>query len=153
MRATGWATPAPGASGGGASGLGRQAARYASVYAALWKNSVAREMTFKANFLLWILVESLWFGLQVSFIGVLYLHTDSIGTWTKWQVVLLVGASHFIQQLFQSFFLINCTNLSEAWCAPGDWIFCCCCRLIRVSSYRCGRWTWALTSTRCRGSG
>jgi ABC-2 type transport system permease protein len=27
--------------------------------------------------------------------------------------VLLIGGSHFIQQLFQAFFLINCTNLSE----------------------------------------
>jgi len=70
-------------------------------------------MIFKSNFLLWIVVELLWFGLQLSFIGVLYLHTDHIGTWTKWQVVMLVGASHFIQQLFQAFFLINCTNLSE----------------------------------------
>ncbi len=87
--------------------------RYASIYGALWKNSVTREMTFKANFLLWIFVELLWFGLQLSFIGVLYLHTDHIGTWTKWQVVLLIGASHFIQQIFQAFFLINCTNLSE----------------------------------------
>src|SRR5437667_4049726 len=26
---------------------------------------------------------------------------------------MLVGASHFIQQIFQAFFLINCTNLSE----------------------------------------
>jgi ABC-2 type transport system permease protein len=94
---------------------GRLAAvkRYAGIYAALWKNSVAREMGFKASFLLWIVVEVLWFGLQLCFISVLYLHTDHIGTWTKWQVVLLIGASHFIQQLFQAFFLINCTNLSE----------------------------------------
>jgi ABC-2 type transport system permease protein len=62
---------------------------------------------------MWIVVESLWFGLQLSFIGVLYLHTDHIGTWTKWQVVMLIGASHFIQQIFQAFFLVNCTNLSE----------------------------------------
>src|SRR5204863_658358 len=48
-----------------------------------------------------------------SFIGVLYLQTDRIGTWTKWQVVMLVGGSHFIQQIFQAFFLINFTNLSE----------------------------------------
>ncbi len=89
------------------------ASRYLSVYAALWKNSVTREMGFKSNFLLWIVVELLWFGLQLCFIGVLYLHTDQIGTWTKWQVVLLIGASHFIQQVFQAFFLINCTNLSE----------------------------------------
>src|SRR6516165_3018591 len=87
--------------------------RYLRIYAALWKNSVTREMMFKSNFLLWIIVELLWFCLQLSFIGVLYLHTDNIGTWTKWQVVMLVGASHFIQQIYQAFFLINCTNLSE----------------------------------------
>lgn len=87
--------------------------RYLSIYAALWKNSVTRETMFKSNFLLWIVVEVLWFALQLSFIGVLYLHTDAIGTWTKWQVVLLVGASHFIQQIYQTFFLVNCLNLSE----------------------------------------
>jgi len=87
--------------------------RYATIYGALWKNSVTRETMFKGNFLLWIFVEFLWFGLQLSFISVLYLHTDQIGTWTKWQVVMLIGASHFIQQTFQAFFLINCTNLSE----------------------------------------
>ena len=91
----------------------RTVTRYLSIYAALWKNSVTREMIFKSNFLLWIIVELLWFGLQLSFIGVLYLHTDHIGSWTKWQVVMLIGASHFIQQIYQAFFLINCTNLSE----------------------------------------
>jgi len=87
--------------------------RYAGIYLALWKNSVAREMGFKSNFLLWIFVELLWFGLQLSFFGVIYLNTDRIGTWTSWQVVLLIGASHFIQQIYQAFFLVNCTNLSE----------------------------------------
>jgi ABC-2 type transport system permease protein len=93
--------------------FGSRITRYASIYSALWKNSVTREMIFKSNFLLWIIVELLWFGLQLSFIGVLYLHTDHIGSWTKWQVVMLIGASSFIQQLYQAFFLINCTNLSE----------------------------------------
>jgi len=87
--------------------------RYAGIYAALWKNSVTREMMFKGNFLLWLVVEFAWFSLQLAFISVLYLHTDAIGTWTKWQVVLLVGTSHFIQQIFQTLFLINCVNLSE----------------------------------------
>ena len=48
-----------------------------------------------------------------SFVSVIFLHTDQIGTWTQWQMVLLVGASNFIQQIFQAFFLVNCTNLSE----------------------------------------
>jgi len=107
------ATPSPSRITFHASRFTHHVSRYLSIYAALWKNSVAREMGFKSNFLLWILVELLWFGLQLCFISVLYLHTDHIGTWTKWQVVMLIGASHFIQQVYQAFFLINCTNLSE----------------------------------------
>ena len=87
--------------------------RYLTLYAALWKNSVTREMSFKGNFILWILVEILWFGLQLCFVSVIFSQTESVGTWTKWQMVLLVGASSFIQQLYQAFFLVNCTNLSE----------------------------------------
>jgi ABC-2 type transport system permease protein len=87
--------------------------RYAMIYAALWRNSVVREMGFKSNFLLWIVVELMWFALQLCFIGVIYLHTDHIATWTKWQVVMLVGASQFIQQLFQAIFLSNCIQFSE----------------------------------------
>jgi len=80
---------------------------------ALWRNSVAREMGFKSNFLLWIVVELMWFALQLSFISVIYLHTDHIATWNKWQVVMLIGAAQFIQQIFQAFFLSNCVQLSE----------------------------------------
>src|ERR1700678_1231352 len=87
--------------------------RHAAFYAALWRNSVVREMSFKSNFLLWIFVEFLWFALQLGFIGVIYLHTDHIASWSKWQVILLIGASHFIQQIFQAFFLTNCVQLSE----------------------------------------
>src|SRR4051812_14793810 len=87
--------------------------RYAGIYAALWKNSVVREMGFKGNFLLWIVVELLWFGLQLTFMAVIYQHTDHIADWSKYEVILLIGASHFIQQLFQAFFLTNCTQLSE----------------------------------------
>src|ERR1044071_3339127 len=88
-------------------------ARYGSIYVELWKKSVAREMGFKSNFILWIIVELLWFGLQLAFFNVIYSHTDSIAGWTRWEVVLLVGSSHFIQQIFQAFFLTNCVNLSE----------------------------------------
>jgi ABC-2 type transport system permease protein len=87
--------------------------RYLGIYAMLWRNSLVREMTFKTNFLLWIVVELCWFAIQLTFINVIYLHTDSIAGWSKWQVILLIGTSHFIQEIFQAFFLINCTNLSE----------------------------------------
>jgi ABC-2 type transport system permease protein len=88
-------------------------ARYGSIYAALWKYSVVREMQFKVNFILWIIVELLWFALQLTFIAVIYSHTDRIGDWTKWQVVFLMGTSTFIQQLFSAFLLTNLVQLSE----------------------------------------
>lgn len=87
--------------------------RYLKIYAALWQNSVVREMGFKTNFLLWIVVEGLWFALQLSFVAVIYQHTDHIVDWSKWQVVLLFGVSHLLQQLFTAFFLNNCVQLSE----------------------------------------
>src|SRR5690348_2720870 len=75
---------------------------YSAVYAAFFNYSFIREMNFKANFVLWLFVESIWFALQLGFNEVLYLHTDTIGTWNKWEVVLLIGTSHFVQQLFQA---------------------------------------------------
>jgi ABC-2 type transport system permease protein len=87
--------------------------RYLTLFAVLWRNSVTREMSFKGNFILWIIVEFLWFGLQLCFVTVIFSQTESVGTWTRWQVMLLVGTSNFIQQIYQAFFLTNCTNLSE----------------------------------------
>src|ERR1700761_471952 len=88
-------------------------ARYFRIYAALWRTSITREMSFKGNFILWIIVELLWFGLQLSFVGVVFTQTSQIGSWSVWEVVLLTGASNFIQHVYQAFFLVNCTNLSE----------------------------------------
>ncbi|MCP5516353.1 MAG: ABC-2 family transporter protein [Verrucomicrobiales bacterium] len=87
--------------------------RLARVYGMLCRNSFIREMNFKVNFVLWLVVELLWFALQLTFIAVIYQHTERIATWSKYEVILLVGASHFIQQIFSAFFLNNCVNLSE----------------------------------------
>jgi len=87
--------------------------RYLGIHAALMRYSLIHEMQFKVNFLLWIVVEALWFGLQLAFMGVLYGHTDRIAGWSRWEVALLVGCNQFIQQLFRPFFVTNLSNLSE----------------------------------------
>jgi ABC-2 type transport system permease protein len=88
-------------------------ARYAGIYGAFLRNGLVREMGFKINFLLWIVVELLWFALQLVFMAVIYQHTERIASWTQWQVVLLVGTNHLIQQLFTALFMNNCVKLSE----------------------------------------
>ncbi len=87
--------------------------RYASLWLDLCRISLVQEMMFKLNFILWIIVEALWFALQLSFMAVLYNHTDSIGGWTKWEVILLSGCSQLLTQLVSIFFMTNLTQLSE----------------------------------------
>jgi ABC-2 type transport system permease protein len=77
------------------------------------RNSLIREMSFKANFVLWMLVEVLWFCGQIFFFGIIFQNIDRIGDWTKWEVVLLVGTHQIIAQLFQAFFFMNISNIPE----------------------------------------
>ena len=87
--------------------------RYWAIYKLLLRNSLIREMSFKANFLLWLVTELLWFVGQVVFVDVLFLYTDQIGSWTKWEVVLLIGTHQIISQIFQAFTYVNVANLPE----------------------------------------
>lgn len=87
--------------------------RYLAIYRLTVRNSLIRDMSFKLNFLLWMLVEVLWFIGQLAFIEVLYGQVDSIAGWTKWEVVALVGAHQIVAQLFQAFFYVNVANIPE----------------------------------------
>jgi ABC-2 type transport system permease protein len=87
--------------------------RYLSIYWLGARNSLIREMSFKLNFLLWMVVELLWFVGQLAFIEVLYGQVNDIAGWSKWQVVTLVGVHQIISQLFQALFYVNLANLPE----------------------------------------
>lgn len=65
------------------------------------------------NFLLWMVVESLWFVGQLVFINIIFSQVNQIGDWTKWQMVLLVGTHQIIGQIFQAFFYTNLVNIPE----------------------------------------
>ena len=56
--------------------------RYLEIYWMMMRNSLIREMSFKANFILWMFVELLWFVGQIVFIKVLFSYTQSIGGWS-----------------------------------------------------------------------
>ena len=87
--------------------------RYIDIYSIMLRNSLIREMSFKANFILWMLVEVLWFVGQIVFFSIIFGQVDRIGDWTKWEVVLLVGTHQIIAQLFQAFFFVNVANIPE----------------------------------------
>jgi ABC-2 type transport system permease protein len=87
--------------------------RYLEIYSIMFRNSLIREMNFKANFILWMFTELLWFVGQIVFINVMFMYVDAIGGWSKWEVVLLVGTHQVIGQIFQAFFYVNVVNLPE----------------------------------------
>src|SRR5476651_899505 len=87
--------------------------RYSRIWLAQIRYSTVREMMFKSNFLLWIVVELAWFGLHLSFIQFLYLQVDTVAGWSKWEMVLLVSTNHLVQQIFQTFLMINLTKLPQ----------------------------------------
>ena len=87
--------------------------RYLDIYWLMIRNSLIREMNFKANFLLWMVVELLWFLGQIVFIEVLFQYVDAIGDWSKWEVVALVGTHQLIAQIYQAFFYVNVADIPE----------------------------------------
>jgi ABC-2 type transport system permease protein len=87
--------------------------RYFEIYTIMLRNSLIREMSFKANFVLWMIVEVLWFLGQIVFFSIIFGSVDRIGDWTKWEVVLLIGTHQMIAQLFQAFFFMNVANIPE----------------------------------------
>jgi ABC-2 type transport system permease protein len=88
-----------------------------AIYARLWlaqiRYSTVREMMFKSNFILWIVVELSWFALSLSFVQFLYLQVNTVAGWSKWGMILLVSTNNLVQQLFQTFLMINLTKLPE----------------------------------------
>ena len=87
--------------------------RYLAIWGIMLRNSLIRELSFKANFILWMIVEVLWFCGQIVFFGIIFGQVDRIGDWTKWEVILLIGTHQMIAQLFQAFFFVNVSNIPE----------------------------------------
>jgi ABC-2 type transport system permease protein len=87
--------------------------RYIEIYSIMLRNSLIRSMSFKVNFLLWMVVEVLWFVGQIVFFSIIFANVDHIGDWSKWEVVLLVGTHQIIAQIFQAFFFVNLANIPE----------------------------------------
>jgi ABC-2 type transport system permease protein len=87
--------------------------RYAGIWLAQARYTIMRELMFKANFILWVIVDLCWFGLNLSFIQFLYLQVNTVAGWDKWEMVLLVTTNMLIQQIFQMLLMTNLTKLPE----------------------------------------
>src|SRR3979490_2850558 len=89
----------------------RRMRRYLEIGGIMLRNSLIRELSFKTNFILWMIVEVLWFCGQIVFFSIIFGQVARIGDWSKWEVILLVGAHQMVAQLFQAFFFVTFSNI------------------------------------------
>ena len=86
---------------------------YVRIWLACARYSIVRTMMFRFDFLMWSLVEFFWMSVNVLLVGVIYMHTNSIAGWSKYQMLLLVGTSMLLQRLMMGFFWSNLFELGR----------------------------------------
>ena len=82
-------------------------AHYSRLWLAGARYSIVRTMMFRADFIMWSLVELFWMGVNLLLIAVVYRHTNSIAGWGPWEMTLIVGTSMLIQRLLMGLFWTN----------------------------------------------
>lgn len=88
-------------------------ANYFRVFLTFARNSLVRNMMFRANFIVECLSSVTWSMMNVGFYLLIYLHTTEIAGWTKWQFFAFLGTTMIVNSLVQAFFMPNCEDLSE----------------------------------------
>ena len=88
-------------------------AYYFRVFLTFARNSLVRNMMFRANFIVECLSSVTWSMMNVGFYLLIYVHTTEIAGWTKWQFFAFLGTTMIVNSLVQAFFMPNCEDLSE----------------------------------------
>lgn len=89
---------------------------YLSVLATFARNSLVRDMTFRANFIFQCVSSVSWTLMNVGFYLIIFQFTNSIGEGTGWgkhQFFLFLATTWFINSLVQAFFMPNAQEFSE----------------------------------------
>ena len=87
--------------------------RYWRLYLAFARNTVAREMEFRANFYLLAAMNLLGSAMYLVFYSFIFLHTSAIAGWTSDQVVLLLGMYMVAYALISFLFARNMAEMSR----------------------------------------
>jgi ABC-2 type transport system permease protein len=93
-----------------------QGPNYAKVFLTFARNSLIRDMTFRANFIFQCISSVSWTAMNVGFYMIIFQFTQSIGENTGWQrdeFFLFLATTWFINSIVQAFFMSNAEEFSE----------------------------------------
>ncbi len=89
---------------------------YAKVFLTFARNSLVRDMMFRANFLIEAVSSLSWAVMNIGFYWVVFEHTSSIGAqtgWGKYEFFVFMGTTWIINSIVQAFFMPNSQEFSE----------------------------------------
>jgi len=93
-----------------------QRASYLRVFGTFARNSLVRDMTFRANFLIECFSSVTWTMMNLGFYLLIFEYTSSIGAgtgWGKWEFFAFLATTMLINSIVQAFFMPNCEDISE----------------------------------------
>lgn len=89
---------------------------YLRVFLTFARNSLVRDMTFRANFLIDCVSSLSWVLMNLGFYVLIFEYTGEIGAqtgWHKYEFFVFLATTLFVNSLVQTFFMPNAEELSE----------------------------------------
>jgi ABC-2 type transport system permease protein len=95
---------------------------YFRVFLTFAQNSLVRDLTYRANFILDAITSLAWMGMNLGLYIVIYQHTMTISApeagsadpgWGKYQFFVFLATTMFVNSLVQAFFMPNASEFSE----------------------------------------
>lgn len=89
---------------------------YLRVFTTFARNSLVRDMTFRANFLIDCVSSLSWVLMNLGFYVLIFEYTGEIGAhtgWHKYEFFVFLSTTLFVNSLVQTFFMPNAEEFSE----------------------------------------
>ena len=89
---------------------------YLRVFLTFARNSLVRDMTFRANFIIEAVSSVSWMMMNLGFYVLIFQFTDSIGQgtgWGKYEFFVFIATTMLVNSLVQAFFMPNVQEFSE----------------------------------------
>src|SRR5258708_17321419 len=87
--------------------------RYLRLFGAMARFGLLREMAFRGNFIVKMLVELLWLGILLSFYRIIFTKTSLVADWSEWQYLFFVGCFYAVEGMMETLFLENCNSFAD----------------------------------------
>jgi ABC-2 type transport system permease protein len=84
---------------GAGQGLLRPLRRYLFLYRSFLVHNLKNEMIYRANFVIAVLMDLFFMGVNVVFFAILYANVETIGGWTFHQTLILVGSVGVVREI------------------------------------------------------